>query len=83
MLRLGYDNETIRLNKRANGGMYFTILLEINENKGIKKAEPSGTTIRKIGFTIFALVSFEDLVFRNVDITGQLRRVLTLKLPHQ
>ena len=53
-------NETIRLKTRATGGMNFTILLERNDNNGIEKAAPKGTTMRSTGFTIFALLSFED-----------------------
>ena len=62
------SRETIRLKTRAIGGMNFTILLEINENNGIEKAAPKGTAMRSTGFTIFALLSFEDLMFHNVGI---------------
>ena len=48
--------------------MNLTILLEINENNGIENAAPKGTAMRSTGFTIFALLFFGDLVFRNVDI---------------
>ena len=62
------SKEIMRLKIRAAGGMYFADDLEMNEIKGIKKANPKGTAMSNTGFTIFALLSSEDLMFHSADI---------------
>jgi len=58
----------IKLKRKTRTGIYLIIFLEIKPTIGNAKANASGTMIKRMGFTIFAPLSYADQVNRSVYI---------------